>query len=214
MAGYNSGALDRTSAEMVDRRQNYRWSTREHLNLRPPVSNLSLQRLCSNGTIDFAKRRGFISQELHTYYSRKCRPIRDDILICKSGATTGKLARVDTDREFSIWSPLAMVRSKRSRILPRFLEMALETGYVQDQIKRTWSAGTQPNISMGDLERLHVVAPDINEQAKIIKYVDTKTGGFGPIISKVREAIDRLKELRSSLISAAVTGKIDVREVV
>ena len=168
----------------------------------------------SNGTVDFERRRGFISQELHSYYSRKCRPVRDDILICKSGATTGKLARVNTDREFSIWSPLAVVRSNRSLVLPRYLEMALETGYVQDQIKRTWSAGTQPNISMGDLERLHVVAPDIDEQAKIIAYVDAKTGGFSRIIGKVREVIDRLKELRQALISAAVTGKIDVRNSV
>ena len=166
----------------------------------------------SNRKINFDKRRGFISPELHAYYSRKCKPIRDDILICKSGATTGKLARVDTDHEFSIWSPLAMVRSNRSRIIPRFLEMALEAEYVQNQIKRTWSAGTQPNISMGDLERLHVVAPDIKEQRKILAYVDSKTDGFSPIIDKVREALDRLKELRTALISAAVTGKIDVRE--
>ena len=90
--------------------------------------------------------------------------------------------------------------------------MALEAEYVQNQIKRTWSAGTQPNISMGDLERLHVVAPDIKEQRKILAYVDSKTDGFSPIIDKVREALDRLKELRTALISAAVTGKIDVRE--
>lgn len=166
----------------------------------------------SNRKINFDKRRGFISPELHAYYSRKCKPIRDDILICKSGATTGKLARVDTDHEFGIWSPLAIVRSNRSRIIPRFLEIALEAEYVQNQIKRTWSAGTQPNISMGDLERLHVVAPDIEEQRKILAYVDSKTDGFNPIIAKVQEAIDHLKELRTALISAAVTGKVDVRE--
>ena len=96
----------------------------------------------SNGRIDFDKRRGFISPELHSYYCRKCNPVRDDILLCKSGATTGKLARVDVDFEFSVWSPLAVVRSRRSRILPRFLEMALGSEYVQKQIRRTWSAGT------------------------------------------------------------------------
>ena len=34
------------------------------------------------------------------------------------------------------------------------------------------------------------------------------------LVAKVREAIDRLRELRTALISAAVTGKIDVREAV
>jgi type I restriction enzyme, S subunit len=166
----------------------------------------------SNGRIDFDKRRGFISPELHAYYSRKCKPIRDDILLCKSGATTGKLARVEVNFEFSVWSPLAVVRPHRSRILPRFLEMVLGSEHVQKQIKQTWSAGTQPNISMGDLEQLFVVAPNIEEQGKIQAYIDGEAGGFDVLIHRVREAIDRLKELRTALISAAVTGKIEVRE--
>lgn len=166
----------------------------------------------ADGRIDFEKRRGFISPELHAHYARKCKPNRDDILICKSGATTGKLARVDTDREFSIWSPLAVVRANSSRITPAFLETALGAGYIQNQIQRTWSAGTQPNISMGDLERLHVVAPEIEEQEKILARVELRTGGFDAIIARVLEAIDHLTELRVALISAAVTGKIDVQD--
>ncbi|MGH8226522.1 MAG: restriction endonuclease subunit S [Steroidobacteraceae bacterium] len=166
----------------------------------------------SNGQIDFNKRRGFITADLHEFYCRKCRPARDDILICKSGATTGKLARVDVDVEFSVWSPLALVRACRSRVLPRFLELALGAEYVQKQIKRTWSAGTQPNISMGDLEQLFVVAPQIDEQYKILDFIERRTGEFGRLGSRIHDAIERLKELRTALISAAVTGKIDVRE--
>ena len=165
----------------------------------------------SEGKIDFEKRRGFISPELHTQYSRKCKPVRDDILICKSGATTGKLAKVDTDMGFSIWSPLAIVRVDLSRINPRFLEITLGADYVQNQIKRTWSAGTQPNISMGDLERLFVVAPSLEEQARILAFIDKETKGFSQIIARVREAVEHLRELRAALISAAVTGRIDVR---
>ena len=168
----------------------------------------------SQGAIDFERRRGFISPELHAIYSRKCKPVRDDILLCKSGATTGKLAKVDTDIDFSIWSPLAMVRADRSRISPRFLNTVLGAAYVQNQIRRTWSAGTQPNISMGDIERLYVVAPNLEEQAEILAQVDKETDGFAEIIAKVRCAIDRLQELRGALISAAVTGRIDVREEV
>ena len=42
--------------------------------------------------------------------------------------------------------------------------------------------------------------------------LDRETVKIDALVAKVREAIDRLKELRSALISAAVTGKIDVRE--
>jgi type I restriction enzyme S subunit len=165
----------------------------------------------SNGRIDFDKRRGFITPSLHSYYRRKCKPVRDDILMCKSGATTGKLAKVDVDFEFSVWSPLAVVRPLSSHVLPRFLEISLGSDYVQEQIRRTWSAGTQPNISMGDLEQLFVIAPKVDEQARILDFIDQEAGGFEALIARIRDAIDRLKELRTALISAAVTGKIDVK---
>ena len=113
---------------------------------------------------------------------------------------------------FSIWSPLAIVRVDLSRINPRFLEITLGADYVQNQIKRTWSAGTQPNISMGDLERLFVVAPSLEEQARILAFIDKETKGFSQIIARVREAVEHLRELRAALISAAVTGRIDVQE--
>ena len=113
--------------------------------------------------------------------------------------------------EFSIWSPLALVRADVLRIRPRFLALALESGYVQEQIRRTWSAGTQPNISMADLEQLFIAAPSIGEQDQILAWLHQKTGAFGEISTKIRTAIDHLQEYRTALISAAVTGKIDVR---
>ena len=132
--------------------------------------------------------------------------------MCKSGATTGKLAMVEVDFEFSIWSPLALIRADRARVIPRFLALVLESAYVQEQIRRTWSAETQPNISMGDLERLFVVAPSLEEQTRILEYIDRETGGQDALCGRIREGIGLLKEFRISLISAAVTGKVDVRE--
>ena len=43
-------------------------------------------------------------------------------------------------------------------------------------------------------------------------FLDRETAKIDALVAKVRDAIDRLKELRTALISAAVTGKIDVRE--
>jgi restriction endonuclease S subunit len=52
------------------------------------------------------------------------------------------------------------------------------------------------------------------EQRAIAAFLDRETARLDALVAKVREAIDRLKELRTALISAAVTGKIDVREEV
>ena len=48
----------------------------------------------------------------------------------------------------------------------------------------------------------------------IAAFLDRETARIDALVAKVRDAIDRLKELRTALISAAVTGKIDVREEV
>ena len=49
------------------------------------------------------------------------------------------------------------------------------------------------------------------EQDEIVERIEREAGRIDSLIAKVRDAIDRLKELRTALISAAVTGKIDVR---
>ena len=56
-----------------------------------------------------------------------------------------------------------------------------------------------------------IAVPDVDEQRTIAAYLDRETAKIDALVDKVREAIERLKELRSALISAAVTGKIDVR---
>jgi type I restriction enzyme S subunit len=158
-----------------------------------------------DGRIDFSRRRGFISPELHRLYCRKCRPRRGDLFMCKSGATTGKLAMVETDMEFSVWSPLAQIRCDDSLAMPKFMYFALHAEYVQSQIRRTWSAGTQPNISMGDIEQLLVVAPPLPEQQAIAAFLDRETAKIDALVEKKRRLIELLKEKRAALISHAVT---------
>ena len=54
--------------------------------------------------------------------------------------------------------------------------------------------------------------PSLPEQRAIAAFLDRETAQINALVAKVREVINRLKELRTALISAAVTGKIDVRE--
>ena len=56
--------------------------------------------------------------------------------------------------------------------------------------------------------------PSPSEQRAIASYLDREATKLDALVAKVQEAIDRLKELRTALISAAVTGNIDVREAV
>ena len=71
---------------------------------------------------------------------------------------------------------------------------------------------TRDKLTQGDMNDIPVQVPPLAEQRAIAGFLDRETAMIDTLIAKVRAAIDRLKELRSALISAAVTGRIDVRE--
>ena len=164
------------------------------------------------GCLDFSRRRGFISREQHEVYCRKCRPRRDDIFMCKSGATTGKVAIVETADEFSVWSPLALIRVESHKVLARLLFAVLQTRYVQRQVQDTWSYGTQPNLAMRVMERLVVMLPPLDEQQKVLAHLDRATKKPSEAIGRAQREIVLLREYRTRLIADVVTGKLDVRE--
>jgi type I restriction enzyme S subunit len=74
--------------------------------------------------------------------------------------------------------------------------------------------GQQPNISPIDIENIKIPVPSLPEQAAITAYLDEETSKLDELVAKVEEAVERLQEYRTALITAAVTGKIDVRNAV
>ncbi|NDX19258.1 restriction endonuclease subunit S [Acinetobacter baumannii] len=166
----------------------------------------------SKGKIDFDKKRGYITPELNAIYSKKYSPKIEDIYMVKSGATTGKVAMVGTTEEFNIWSPLAVFRCNKNKVLPKFLLAVFNSSHFYDALVLNWSYGTQQNIGMGVLSNIEIPCPPLKEQAEIIQHLDSQNTKFDKLISTQSQLIEKLKEYRSSIISHAVTGKIDVRE--
>lgn len=75
-----------------------------------------------------------------------------------------------------------------------------------------WITGSaQPKLSKENLGGIKLPLPPREEQETIVKYIAEHTDEIDPMIKKVVEAIERLREYRSALITNAVTGKIDVR---
>ena len=112
-----------------------------------------------NDSIDFSKKRGFISTEDHERFSKKYKPLKGDIYIVKSGATTGKIAIVETDEEFNIWSPLAAIRCNCIKAFPRFAFYFFKSKEFLQSIEISWNFGTQQNIGMGVIENLPLSLP-------------------------------------------------------
>ncbi len=162
-----------------------------------------------NDKIDYNLRRGYISEELHKQYSKKCKPQKNDIFIIKSGATTGNVAYVDVDFEFNIWSPLALVRCKEYLVYFKFLYYQLLSDIFRKQVELSWSFGTQENIGMRVIERLRAIIPTLPEQRLIADYLDKTCASIDKAIETKKKQLETLDDLRKSIIHKAVTKGLD-----
>ena len=160
---------------------------------------------CGNGRIDFDHIRGYISEEFYQECCKKYIPQINDIYMIKSGATTGKVAIVDTDRKFTIWSPLAVFRSNEKKVKSKYMFYYLQSSGFQKQVELSWSFGTQQNIGMRALERLSISVPPLAEQKKIADFLDEKCGEIDSIKADVQRQIELLNEYKKSIITEAVT---------
>lgn len=160
-----------------------------------------------NGELVFEECR-FISTVDHEQFIRKARPEQDDILLGKA-ASTGKIARVKVDFEFSIWSPLALIRVDKAKAHPQFIEFVLKSTALQTQIDVLCTSNTQKNISMDDIPILTLVYPSLDEQHAIAAFLGRETERIDALIAKKKRQIELLQEKRAALISHAVTKGLD-----
>ena len=84
----------------------------------------------------------------------------------------------------------------------------------QDRMVFEAGGTTIKHIYISRLARMPVAIPPKEEQYIIATFLAQQKTNAGALIAKIRQAVDHLKEFRTALISAAVTGKIDVREAV
>lgn len=165
---------------------------------------------CGNGRIDFNHIRGYISKEYYDECCKKYIPKRNDIYMIKSGATTGKVAIVDTDKIFTIWSPLAVFRCNENVMNCNFLFYLLQSNSYQIQVQLGWSYGTQQNIGMRTLEKLIIQVPTLNEQIAIAEYLNKRISKIETSKKTIEEIISLLQERKQIIINDVVTGKIKV----
>jgi len=145
----------------------------------------------------------YISQEDHERYAKKCLPKYGDILLGKA-ASVGKVAFVDTEQEFNVWSPLAVLTPKSVKY-GKFLYYSLQSTWLQAQCDVSSNSNTQKNLSMGVIDNLSFPIPVDSVAEKIASFLDHETAKIDTLIDKQQQLIQLLKEKRQAVISHAVT---------
>ena len=137
------------------------------------------------------------------------KPESGDVIYSRN-ATVGEAAVVDNDEPFCMGQDVSLIRSVGAE--PLFLLHTLRSRVVLGQVERLMVGSTFKRINVGQIKKLVVPVPPKSEQEDIAQHAQDVHDTLGSLIQRVRTARDLLKEFRSALISAAVTGKIDVRQ--
>ena len=135
----------------------------------------------------------------------------EDVIMVKTGSTLGKTAFVRTVPVPMTVNPQLMI-FKEVKCSKRFLFYYLFSNVVQDVIPLHNTGSTIPTMTQEGIGKLPFPHPPLPEQAAIAAYLDEETAKLDALVGKVEEAVERLQEYRTALITAAVTGKIDVRK--
>ena len=164
-----------------------------------------------NGEFTFLPDDSLISEEDYLELNRSFEVRQGDVLLAVVGATMGKVAEVrDMGRPFQIQPSLAVMRPKPSEIGPTLLAAAIRAEYFQSLLWQNTGFSAQPGTYLGALADFPIPVPPHEEQSEIVAHLSRKGRDFENLIQHTVEHISRLREYRSSLISAAVTGQLDI----
>lgn len=135
----------------------------------------------------------------------------NDVLLNITGASIGRCCVVNIDEEMNVNQHVCIIRVNE-RIKPDFLNIVLQSNVGQTQIKLLTTGGNREGLTQEAVKNMSIPLPDIETQIQLLNSITEKMKSFDLIKNKIETAIEKLQTYRQSLISEAVTGKIDVRD--
>jgi type I restriction enzyme S subunit len=162
-----------------------------------------------SGDFDLGNR--WLSED--TFASQLAYHVRSgDLLVTRKGSLGN--CRIIPPNIVTGWfdSDSIRVRVNPTRAHNKFIQLLLhEAAYIEKQIEATRRGAILSGINSEVLANLLIVLPPTDVQEQLMSAIDRKTATFDRLVTETVRAIALLEERRTALISAAVTGKIDVR---
>ncbi|WP_165401209.1 restriction endonuclease subunit S [Herbihabitans rhizosphaerae] len=141
--------------------------------------------------------------------------LREGDLLFSITAYLGSVAVIDGDWVGAYVSQhVALCRLERDRVDPRFIGWFMLTTTGQDQLNEGAAGGTKMQLALDDIRGLRVPTAPIEQQRRIASHLDRQTAKIDALVAETERFIELARERRAALITAAVTGQIDVREMV
>jgi type I restriction enzyme S subunit len=151
-----------------------------------------------------------VSHEDYVKLSQKIKSSKGDLIVARY-ATIGTASYVDIDTDFLVSYSCVTIKPNPSKVFGLYLFYYFKSNSFLQGIQNQINTNTQGNVGISDLKKVKMALPTLDEQSKIIEFLDKKVSKVDTLIEKSNSAIELMQERRTALISAAVTGKIDVR---
>lgn len=199
---WQSLALRRVVTKFVD----YRGATPKKV---PAGVRLVTASNIRSGRIDYGASEDFISEDDYVPWMVRGFPAVGDVLLTTE-APLGETAMVDDDK-IALAQRVILFKANRERISNEYLCLFFQSAAGQGELWSRATGSTAIGIKASHLKGISVIVPPLLEQQATAQHVHQVSCGILAAMNPIRDGIARLQEYRTALISAAVTGQIDVR---
>lgn len=142
----------------------------------------------------------YISEPDHREYQKRARAERGDVLISKDG-TIGIPCYVDTDREFSFFVSVALVKPRRDQLDGQYLTWALRAPYLQARMRERSRGDMIRHLVLREIRALLLPLPELDRQRQIVDQLEA--------VKSVTDSFRRLHEERIDQAAALFRGELD-----
>ncbi|OIQ93090.1 type-1 restriction enzyme EcoKI specificity protein [mine drainage metagenome] len=165
-----------------------------------------------DGKIDYEASQEFVDPESAASLLARGKPEIGDLLFTME-APLGQVALIDRI-DIALAQRIVKFRGMPKVIQNNFLLYWFMSAHCQARLETLATGSTALGIKASKLGMIECLVPPLDEQTAIANYIDRETAKLDTLTAEANRAIELLQERRSALISAAVTGKIDVRPLV
>jgi type I restriction enzyme, S subunit len=135
-----------------------------------------------------------------------------DLLLTRKGSLGNARLVQELPQPGIVDSDTIRIKVDRLLILPEFLAVLFhEARYIADQISLTKRGAILAGLNSETIANITIVLPSLKQQVDVMAFLNAERARFDTLTAEANRAIELLQERRTALISAAVTGKIDVR---
>jgi len=187
------------------------YTTDDQVNEGEGALTLGATQIQETGKLDFSNPV-FISWDKY-YESPEIMIVKSDILIVQRGSTCGKIGLVEDDIGAATINP-SLIIIKEIAISFKYLFYFLKGSFIQNRLGLLLSSTAIPMLSQEQINNLPIVTSSSQDQQRVVEFLDSNMQDIDDAINTLKRQINTLLEYRITLISDAVTGKMDVRNEV